>query len=89
SDLLNALESIKLEHLAPFVELILSKLHVEMFVYGDWLAQEALTLGEMLKTALRVNDQAYQEALRPLITLGNHGSFQHEVHCNQDDSAVV
>lgn len=89
SDLLNALDSIKLEHLAPFVELILSKLHVEMFVYGDWLAQEALSLGEMLKTALRVNDQAYQEALRPLITLGNHGSFQHEVHCNQDDSAVV
>ncbi|MGT0150672.1 hypothetical protein ACT691_19555 [Vibrio metschnikovii] len=35
-----------------------------------------------------MNDQT-SEALRPLITLGNHGSFQHEVHCNQDDSAVV
>lgn len=89
SALLNALNDIELEQLAPFVELILSKLHIEMFVYGNWLAQDALAMGEMLKNALRVNNQTYQESLRPLISLGEHGTFQHQVCCQQDDSAVV
>ncbi|MCW1890004.1 hypothetical protein OK016_14465 [Vibrio chagasii] len=37
-------------------------------------------MAETLKDALRVKDQAYEESLRPLIMLGENGSF-HEVVC--------
>ncbi|MEF1187269.1 insulinase family protein, partial [Vibrio sinaloensis] len=68
---------------------ILSELHVEMFVYGDWTKKEALSLGNTLKDALRVKNQQYEESLRPLVMLGKNGSFQREVFCDQEDSAVV
>jgi secreted Zn-dependent insulinase-like peptidase len=60
-----------------------------MFVYGDWRQDDALQMAESLKDALRVQDQAYEESLRPLVMLGENGSFQREVVCNQDDSAIV
>ncbi|WP_194435946.1 insulinase family protein [Vibrio fluminensis] len=87
--LVEALESIEVDSLASFVQAILAELHVEMFVYGDWTRDEALALGETLKTALRVQDQQYEEALRPLVMLGESGTFQREVECNQEDSAIV
>ncbi|MGD8174010.1 insulinase family protein [Vibrio sp. TRT 21S02] len=87
--LLEALEGIEVEELAPFVDKILTTLHVEMFVYGDWDKQAAYQLGSTLKDALRVKNQTYQESLRPLIMLGENGTFQKEVHCDQEDSAIV
>lgn len=87
--LLEALETITRDELAPFVEQILSQLHIEMFVYGDWQQQDALAMAEVLKDALRVKNQSYQEALRPLVMIGNNGTFQYEVDCDQDDSAIV
>ena len=87
--LVEALETIKVDELPSFVEAILSELHVEMFVYGDWTKQDALALGTTLKDALRVQNQQYEESLRPLIMLGKNGSFQREVFCDQEDSAVV
>ncbi|WP_367986904.1 insulinase family protein [Vibrio sp. NTOU-M3] len=87
--LLEALEGIEVEELAPFVDKILTTLHVEMFVYGDWDKQAAYQLGNTLKDALRVKNQTYQESLRPLIMLGENGTFQKEVHCDQEDSAIV
>ncbi|WP_394243430.1 insulinase family protein [Vibrio astriarenae] len=89
SELANALESIELDELPPFVERLLATLHVEMFVYGDWTKDEALDLGETIKDALRVKNQNYEESLRPLIMLGNQGTYQREHECGQDDSAIV
>lgn len=87
--LVEALESIEVDSLASFVQAILAELHVEMFVYGDWTRTDAETLGETLKEALRVHGQQYEEALRPLVMLGANGTFQREVQCNQEDSAIV
>ncbi len=89
STLLKALENIEVSDLAEFVDLILANLHVEMFVYGDWQKQDALNMAETLKDALRVKNQTYEESLRPLVMLGNSGTFQRELECGQDDSAVV
>ncbi|WP_423839704.1 insulinase family protein [Vibrio mytili] len=89
SVLLDALENIQVEDLAIFVESILAELHVEMFVYGDWQRQQAHEMATTLKDALRVKEQRYEEALRPLVMLGKNGSFQREVQCNQQDSAVL
>jgi insulysin len=87
--LLEALQTIKVHELAPFVDHILSQLHVEMFVYGDWRKADALQIGQQLIQALHVQDQSYEESLRPLIMLGKQGTFRREVYCDQDDSAVV
>ncbi|TFH91229.1 insulinase family protein [Vibrio ouci] len=89
SVLLEALEEIEVSELEAFVDAILAELHVEMFVYGDWTQSDALALGNTLKDALRVQDQQYEEALRPLVMLGKNGSFQREVFCDQEDSATV
>ncbi len=89
SVLIEALETIEVDELSSFVQAILAELHVEMFVYGDWRQDDALQMAESLKDALRVQDQAYEESLRPLVMLGENGSFQREVVCNQDDSAIV
>jgi len=89
SVLVEALESIEVDELASFVDAILAELHVEMFVYGDWTRADALALGYTLKDALRVQNQQYEEALRPLVMLGKNGSFQREVFCDQEDSATV
>lgn len=87
--LIEALEQIKVDELSTFVDAILAELHVETFVYGDWTQQQAHDIATTLKNALRVKNQAYEESLRPLIMLGNSGTFQHEVVCDQQDSAVV
>jgi len=89
SALVKALETIEVDELASFVDAILAELHVEMFVYGDWTKADALSLGSTLKDALRVHNQQYEEALRPLVMLGKNGSFQREVFCDQEDSATV
>ncbi|EMB7842636.1 insulinase family protein [Vibrio vulnificus] len=89
SKLIEALQEIEVEELAEFVDEILAELHVEMFVYGDWQRQQAHDMATTLKNALRVKEQRYEEALRPLIMLGANGSFQREVECGQQDSAVV
>ncbi|USD66015.1 insulinase family protein [Vibrio sp. SCSIO 43136] len=87
--LLEALKSIEVDQLPEFVDKILAELHVEMFVYGDWHKEQALACGETIKDALRIKNQKYEESLRPLVMIGEHGSFQHEVICDQADSAIV
>ncbi|MGF1695936.1 insulinase family protein [Vibrio lamellibrachiae] len=89
ASLIEALETIDVEELSSFVDDILGELHVEMFVYGDWTKKAALSLADTLKNALRVSNQSYEESLRPLVMLGKNGTFQKEVICNQDDSAIV
>lgn len=89
SVLVEALETINVDELPTFVDSILSELHVEMFVYGDWTHNDAMALGDTLKNALRVKNQQYEESLRPLVMLGKNGTFQREVFCDQEDSAVV
>lgn len=87
--LIEALHTIEADELPSFVDEILSELQIEMFVYGDWSKQGALALGEELKDALRVPEQKYEEAFRPLVMLGENGTFQHQVDTNQDDSAII
>ncbi|TVO37812.1 insulinase family protein [Vibrio algivorus] len=87
--LIEALESIEVDELPSFVSAMLAELHIEMFVYGDWTRQAATNLATSLKLALRVKDQQYEESLRPLVMLGDSGTFQREIHCDQADSALV
>ncbi|WP_261833499.1 insulinase family protein [Vibrio ishigakensis] len=87
--LLEALEQVTVDELPKFVEQFLGKLYVEMFVYGDWTRDAAENVASELKDALRVENQEYKESLRPLIKLGENGTFQREVWCNQNDSAVA
>lgn len=88
-DLLSELETINVDELDAFVKEMMNHLHIEMFVYGDWHKEDARNIGNTLRTALSGNEQIYEESLRPLIMLGNHGTFHREICCDQDDSAVV
>ncbi len=87
--LLHAIDDVDVESLPSFVGQLLGELHIEMFVHGDWQQQQALQMAEVLKNALRIKDQSYQESLRPLVMLGRNGTYQREVDCQQSDSAVV
>ncbi|MGV2989494.1 insulinase family protein [Vibrio sp. E150_011] len=87
--LIEALETIDVDELPSFVQSILSELHIDMFVYGDWQRQGAIDIATTLKDALRLADQQYEESLRPLVMLGKNGSFQREMFCDQEDSAIV
>jgi secreted Zn-dependent insulinase-like peptidase len=89
SALLEALVHIDVDDLKPFVEQMMSLLHIEVFVFGDWNQEDAINIGDRLSQTLLVEDQRYEESLRPLILLGQQGSLQREVHCDQEDSAVV
>ncbi|MCL9774535.1 insulinase family protein [Vibrio methylphosphonaticus] len=87
--LIEALETIDVDELPAFVQSILSELHIDMFVYGDWQRQGAIDIAATLKDALRLANQKYEESLRPLVMLGKNGSFQREMFCDQEDSAIV
>ncbi|MBL4830833.1 MAG: insulinase family protein [Aliivibrio sp.] len=88
-DLIEALEGIQVEELPPFVKAMFAEVHIDMFVYGDWLVNDALKLAETVKTTLHVQDQKYDESLRPLIMLGESGTFQKELFCQHADSAIL
>lgn len=66
-----------------------AELHVEMFVYGDWTKEQALELGRSLKDTLRMQNQTYGESFRPLVMLGESGTFQRELVCDHSDSALL
>ena len=88
--LIEALESIEVDELSNFVEALLAELHIEMFVYGDWKRDQAITVAETVKSAMHMQNQQYEESLRPLIMLGeSSGTFHRSVSCDQEDSAIV
>ncbi|OCH24486.1 peptidase M16 [Aliivibrio fischeri] len=87
--LLEALESIEVNDLPNFVQAMFAELHVEMFVYGDWTKEQALELGRSLKDTLRMQNQTYGESFRPLVMLGESGTFQRELVCDHSDSALL
>lgn len=89
AELALALETIRVGELSNFVEQMIGELHIEMFVYGDWAADDAVKLADSLKHALRVKDQKYEESLRPLVMLHQQGTLVHEIKCQQDDSAIL
>ena len=61
SALVKELEMIEVDELASFVSNVLATLHVEMFVFGDWTQSDALSLGTMIKDALRVKINAMKK----------------------------
>ncbi|WP_318506107.1 insulinase family protein [Photobacterium leiognathi] len=87
--LIEALESIELDELPSFVEEMFAELHIDTFVYGNWLKKDALALAETLKDAFRVTDQLYGESQRPLVRLENSGTLTYELDCNHEDSAIL
>ncbi|AJR07848.1 insulinase family protein [Photobacterium gaetbulicola] len=87
--LIEALESIEVDELPAFVEAMFAELHIDTFVYGNWLKEDAIALAETLKDAFRVTDQLYGEAQRPLVRLGNSGTLSHEISCDHADSALL
>ncbi|MFZ6043876.1 insulinase family protein, partial [Vibrio natriegens] len=52
--LIEALETITVDELPAFVEAMFAELHIDTFIYGDWLESDALALAEILKVAFRV-----------------------------------
>ncbi|WP_087020356.1 insulinase family protein [Thaumasiovibrio subtropicus] len=89
AELLRELETITLEELPSFVESILSELHIDAFIYGDWLKSDALKIAETLKDTFRVIDQKYGEVERPLHRLEGLGTGLHELKIDHDDSAIL
>ena len=87
--LLEALESIEVDELPAFVEAMFAELHIDTFIYGNWLKDDAIALAETLKDAFRVTDQLYGESQRPLVRLGNSGTLSNEISCNHADSALL
>ncbi|MGF1758388.1 insulinase family protein [Photobacterium sagamiensis] len=87
--LIEALESIEVDELPAFVEAMFAELHIDTFIYGNWLKDDALALAEILKNAFRVTDQLYGESQRPLVQLAQSGTRTHEISCNHADSAIL
>ena len=87
--LIEALESLEVDELPEFVEAMFAELHIDTFVYGNWLKEDALALAEVLKDSFRATDQRYGEAQRPLVRLGKSGTLSREIYCNHADSAIL
>ncbi|GAL05578.1 protease III precursor [Photobacterium aphoticum] len=87
--LIEALETIEVDELPAFVEAMFAELHIDTFVYGNWLEEDAIALAETLKDAFRVTNQLYGEAQRPLVHLDRSGTLSHEIHCDHADSALL
>lgn len=87
--LIEALESIEVDELPAFVAAMFAELHIDTFIYGNWLKEDALALAETLKNAFRVSEQLYGEAQRPLVHLDHSGTLSHEISCNHADSALL
>ncbi|OEE68133.1 peptidase M16 [Enterovibrio norvegicus FF-33] len=87
--LIEALEPLDVSTLPNFVYRVMSELHVEMFVYGNWQKHQTLALAESVKDALRVHDQRYQESIRPLAMLKGAGNAAYHLDCSNQDSAVL
>ncbi|MEZ8143413.1 peptidase M16 [Enterovibrio norvegicus FF-454] len=87
--LIEALEPLDVSTLPNFVNRVMSELHVEMFVYGNWQKHQTLALAESVKDALRVHDQRYQESIRPLVMLKGAGNAAYHLDCSNQDSAVL
>ncbi|WP_199249619.1 insulinase family protein [Grimontia hollisae] len=87
--LIEALEPLQVSELPDFVHRVMSELHVEMFVYGNWQKHQTLALGKTIKDALHVHDQRYQESIRPLVLLKGAGSASYHLTCDSQDSAVL
>ncbi|MDD1783226.1 insulinase family protein [Enterovibrio sp. ZSDZ35] len=87
--LIEALEPLQVSALPDFVHRVMSELHVEMFVYGNWQQEQSRALAGAIKQALRVHDQRYQESTRPLVLLQNAGSASYHLDSDQQDSAVL
>lgn len=87
--LIKALEPLNVSQLPKFIQHVMSELHVEMFVYGNWQKHQTLALAKTLKDALRVQHQRYQESTRPLLQLQSLGSATYSLNCENPDSAVL
>ncbi|GHA47877.1 insulinase family protein [Photobacterium aphoticum] len=87
--LIEALETIEVDELPAFVEAMFAELHIDTFVYGNWLEEDTIALAETLKDAFRVTNQLYGEAQRPLVHLDRSGTLSHEIHCDHADSALL
>lgn len=83
------LESITFDNLMPYIDNTLNQLQIEMLVYGDWQSQQALDLANILKKSLWTKNAYPQLSPPPFIQLGNQGTFQQAVNCDQADSAIV
>ncbi|QIR06679.1 insulinase family protein [Salinivibrio costicola] len=87
--LLDALDTVTLTDLPEFVEAMFATLHVDMFVYGNWHRHQAKALAETVKDALRVDDQTYQESVRPLTLLDDCGTVSYELALDHAESALL
>ncbi len=88
-EMVEALENLEVSDLPDFVDKMLEILHVDMFVYGNWHKEQAFELAEVVKNTLRVENQRYQESVRPLVKINNAGTLAYEMDCDHADSAVL
>ena len=83
------LETLQRDELPSFVMAMLSELHLDVFIYGDWQLDQARYIGKQLKNTFRVTDQRYGESQRPLVHLENSKTLRYELPNTHDDSALL
>ena len=87
--LIEALENLEVSALPEFIELVLSNLYIDMFVYGNGQKEKAQALGNTVKQVFHLDKQNHQEPKRPLVLLENQGNASFHLPCQSADSAVV
>lgn len=83
------LEECTLEDLHEHVRAFYEKIYLEGLVYGDWLTQEAQTLGHRLSHILSLVSTPSGESARELVNLTGKGTMLRELTISHQDSAII
>ncbi|QBF84099.1 insulinase family protein [Shewanella maritima] len=83
------LEDITLEDLHNHVSDFYEKIYLEGLVYGDWLAEEAQSLGARLQALLSLVTKPSGESSRELVDLRGHSTLLREKSIPHQDSAII
>jgi len=86
---LNAIKSIQLSDIGPFIRQVQQNNSLEVFIYGNWDQYQARSFAEKIKYTLRHTGQVHQERQPPLLLLKNKGEIHYQCSCKQSDSAVI
>ncbi|QQO83361.1 insulinase family protein [Shewanella algae] len=83
------LEDITLDDLHDHVSAFYEKIYLEGLVYGDWLEQEAQSLGKRLSHILSLVSKPSRESARELVNLQGKGTVLRELNIAHPDSAII
>ena len=89
AQMIPVLENLTPDALPEFMAEVLSEIHIDIFVYGNWQQIQAKQLAAKVQQALQFPKQTYRESTRSLMQLKNAGSLSFEHDCQHEDSAVL